>query len=278
MRACKCVCFCCFAWSCFGFGARSKVYCPALHCAALRCTALHCTALSFFPPEQAVLEAFERALPADFGFQIFHSWHNRAHVHDAVQSLHRKVILSELDYGHTDLSITEYTQLLMSAEFWWSVAGQTILIFQLDSVLCSRAYLNLTDFLSFDFVGAPWIHRHACQASNAKVAVGNGGLSIRSRAKMLQLYEHAVPAQLQPDEDVHIGCACADKSLQMVCADVEHAAAFSVESIFHPAPVGVHKPWVHLDSHQLRTLATNCPELALIMPDSEAPARIQRYV
>jgi hypothetical protein len=220
---------------------------------------------------QSVLQVFERALPSEFAFQIFHSAHNRAHVYEAARTLrHAKVVFSELDYRNGALSIVEYTQLLMSAEFWWSVAGETILLFQLDSVLCSHAYLNVTDFLHFDFVGAPWIYRHACQVSSAKVAVGNGGLSIRSRSKMLQLYERVVAAQLHADEDVHIGCACADEARHMACADVDHAAAFSVESIFHPAPVGVHKPWVHLDSQQLGALATNCPELALIMPaDSE---------
>ena len=43
------------------------------------------------------------------------------------------------------------------------------------------------------------------------------------------------------------------------------AMEFSVESVFHPAPWGVHKAWRHLAHTQLRQLIQNCPEILLFL-------------
>jgi hypothetical protein len=52
------------------------------------------------------------------------------------------------------------------------------LIFQLDTLLSEQYKNNIYNFLDYDYVGAPWAFNHK---------VGNGGLSLRKKSKMLEI-------------------------------------------------------------------------------------------
>lgn len=74
----------------------------------------------------------------------------------------------------------EYNRLLLSTDLWKSIKGEHLLIFQTDTVLCRASPHAVDDFLQYDYVGAPW-------ASAPHLPCGNGGLSLRTKSKALQV-------------------------------------------------------------------------------------------
>jgi hypothetical protein len=52
--------------------------------------------------------------------------------------------------------LCRYSELLCSVEFWEAIPTENILIFQEDSMICSKSQRSLLDFLEYDYIGAPW--------------------------------------------------------------------------------------------------------------------------
>ncbi|CAF2856422.1 unnamed protein product [Rotaria sp. Silwood2] len=167
-----------------------------------------------------------------------------------------RVFMTPLDFPRVDFTGSEYINLLLtSASFWHQVQGEKILYFQTDSTICSTSSHNLTDFLQYDFIGAPWHSGGCC----------NGGFSLRSRKKMLQLLEsdRARYRLHETNEDVWF-----TRNLPYVNARIPSthvAKKFSVESIYHSRPFAVHKPNLKvLGSVNMKRLCNDCPEVRTI--------------
>ena len=77
-----------------------------------------------------------------------------------------------------------YNNLLLTKEFWNLFNGEKILIYQSDSYIFKS---NIDDFLHYDYVGSPFITKYNMVL--AKEQVGNGGLSLRSKSKMLEVLD-----------------------------------------------------------------------------------------
>ena len=141
-----------------------------------------------------------------WGLQIFHSEGNENFIRNIVDGW-ENVVLTKLDIE--DLDKKSHTELFKSLDFWESVEGETILNFQIDSLLLREIPEN---FLQYNFIGAPW-----SKPKEGKF-IGNGGLSIRKKSKTIEY--------LKDDQ----------------LPDILTAMEFSVEDIFYPYPVGVHNP------------------------------------
>jgi hypothetical protein len=152
------------------------------------------------------------------------------------------------------------SSLLTNITFWRLVKGEKILFFQLDSIFCSNSPHELKDFLKYDYIGAPWHPRFGIPAK-----VGNGGFSLRSRSKLIELlsnhsYDHKYHKY---HEDVWFA-----RFLHLVnasIAPVDIAKTFSVETIFYETPLAVHKP-KYLKAEEQKALCHACPELRIIPP------------
>jgi hypothetical protein len=119
----------------------------------------------------------------------------------------------------------EYSKFCASEEFHAHVPTETFLVFQTDTLILNKDKLN--KFLTYDYVGAPWAAR--CHK------VGNGGLSIRKKSKMLEIIK-ATPYQ-RGNEDVYF---VDQTAVQLNTPSGSEAMEFSVETIYHPEPFGVH--------------------------------------
>ena len=74
----------------------------------------------------------------------------------------------------------EYNDLLLTKNFWNNFIGEKLLLYQEDSCIFND---NIEQFLIYDYIGAPWpLH----QNDNSK-NVGNGGFSLRSKSKMIEV-------------------------------------------------------------------------------------------
>lgn len=122
---------------------------------------------------------------------------------------------------------TSYNQMLQDSEFWQRFPEEKILIFQSDCILCGH---HIKQFMEYDFIGAP------CHRLDEHFIV-NGGLSLRSRSRMLEAIAHR-SSSAQVQEDVFFTQAL--RSLGARLPDLKTAADFAVESAYHRTPLGVH--------------------------------------
>jgi hypothetical protein len=163
-----------------------------------------------------------------------------------------RVFMTSLDFPRADFTGNEYINLILtSASFWHQVQ----LYFQIDSVICSNSSYKLTDFLEYDFIGAPWTNGRCC----------NGGFSLRSRKKMLQLFEsgHARYRFHEVNEDIWLHRNLPHFNGRIAPNHI--AKKFSVESIYYPRPFAVHKPnFEKLGSVNIKRLCSDCIEVRTI--------------
>jgi len=157
-----------------------------------------------------------------------------------------------LPQNYENMTRQMYSNYLMTAEFWNLFHGEKILLFQEDSLFFRR---GVEPFLSYDFIGAPF-PRNADDTPNS---VGNGGLSIRTKCKMLEVLrtcpvETFVIGQstrqymnyvemTAPPEDVYFSKNLQERSIGDV-ADWDTAWAFSSETVYNPDSFAGHKFWV----------------------------------
>ena len=148
--------------------------------------------------------------------------------------------------------------LLTSPSLWREIQGEKVLYFQIDSAICSNSLYQLSDFLHYDFIGAPWADGGCC----------NGGFSLRSRSKTLQLLEgnrYRFPLH-QINEDGWFSMHMRRIGANVAPNDV--AKTFSVETIFHSRPFAVHKPHLsYLGKANMLRLCSECPEMRTISKD-----------
>lgn len=167
-----------------------------------------------------------------------------------------RVFMTPLDFPRVDFTGSEYINLLLtSASFWHQIQGEKILYFQIDSVICSNSSYQLTDFLDYDLIGAPWYDGGCC----------NGGFSLRSRKKMIEVYENIdIRYRLhETNEDVWLYRHLSRVNGRIAPNSI--AQRFSVESIYHPRPFAVHKPNLErLGSIDMQKLCQDCFEVRSI--------------
>ncbi|CAE7944378.1 serA [Symbiodinium necroappetens] len=127
---------------------------------------------------------------------------------------------------------------------WIEGAGGKLALFlECDSLLLRS---GVESYCSYDLVGAPWSWEEDA------TCVGNGGLSIRRceflRAALAHMQATCAGEVASPwpsrNEDICFARAAADLAADVPSRKV--AQEFSVETIYHPAPIGCHKPWQYL--------------------------------
>jgi len=206
-----------------------------------------------------VIRQFLARLPNGTALQVFHGPNNARfladHLGTAVTS--GRVALELVNHTGRALAATEYHRLLLSTDFWRRVHGERVLMFSVDSALCSGSTFRIEHFLhaDMDFVGAPF---HRPKESTHY----SGGLSVRSRRRMIWAIAELAPATLRPlpDEDVWFTTVAAEKGLVRK-APYDIARRFAVETLFFPAPFGIYNAWAHLPAPLLQDLRTLCPEV-----------------
>lgn len=127
-------------------------------------------------------------LPPTWSILVIHGRNNLAAVQEAIASTgNPQRFLSPIGLDVDNLTRVQYNALLTSAAFYRGIPTEMILIFQTDTLFLEPALLD--SFMGYDYVGAPW--------KNGKV--GNGGLSLRRRSKMIEVCERVRPHECLQD-------------------------------------------------------------------------------
>ncbi|CAF1613014.1 unnamed protein product, partial [Rotaria sp. Silwood1] len=95
-------------------------------------------------------------IPSTWPIQIFHGKDNEAFIKNSTLApliASGKIFLTLMEqvYGKNRTN-----ELLTDPKFWQHVRGEKILFFQIDSAMCSNSPHKITDFIQYDYVGAPW--------------------------------------------------------------------------------------------------------------------------
>ncbi|CAF3698472.1 unnamed protein product [Rotaria sordida] len=215
----------------------------------------------------AIVHNVNHHIPSTWPIQIFHGKDNEDFIKNSTLApliASGKIFLTFMDQVY-DRARTN--QLLTNPIFWQCVRGEKILFFQIDSVMCSNSPHKITDFLQYDYIGAPW--DLSFFSFNKQYRVGNGGFSLRSRSKILALlalisYDSRIPEDVWYAQNLH--------RVNGSIPSIEIAKTFSVESMYYARPLGVHRfPW---NCRFRADLANTCPESMLIMSDFRINNRI----
>lgn len=206
-----------------------------------------CTAVIVEPRKHPalsfVLQNFATYLPPNWKILIFHGNQNKDFVQDILQTLPPR-FLKPIELNVDNLTIEQYNAILMSSAFYKCIPTETLLIFQTDTIILEPHLLD--SFLPYDYVGAPW----------PSGGVGNGGLSLRKKSKMITIAQTVIPFGV--NEDMYF-------SMQTIVPlnkpTFEEAKQFAVETVFYEQPFGIHAPWKYLPLDELRILIQKYPAL-----------------
>jgi hypothetical protein len=183
-----------------------------------------------------VLNNFCKNLSNDWNFIIFHGNLNIDYITDIINGelSNHKHRISLLNLHVDNLTIQDYSNLFINNfEFYDKIPTEIFLVFQTDSMINTQYKDLINDFLEYDYVGAPW----RCNE------VGNGGLSLRRKSKMLEIMKNDKNKHLP--EDVYFSMS---NVIKLHKPTFEKAKEFSIECILNEKSFGCHKPYAHMDN------------------------------
>jgi len=197
------------------------------------------------PAMSLVLHNFAKNLSDEWNIIILHGNLNIEYVNNIIanelQEHKSRITTKNL---HTDnLKTEEYNDLLKSEYFYQYIPTETFLIFQTDTLIIEKYKEMINEFLEYDYVGAPWSETYLPEFGLHEYnAVGNGGLSLRKKSKMLVILEKNKETELfkKMNEDI---CFSLQKNVKVKKPGFEKAKQFSIETIFSEKSFGIHCPW-----------------------------------
>jgi hypothetical protein len=197
------------------------------------------------PAMKFVLDSFLSNLDRRWNFIIFHGIENSEWIKTMINDTFNKDIdrITLVNLNIYNLSHQQYNKLCATEEFINKIPTETFLIFQVDTMICSQEKDLIYEFIDYDYVGAPWSKEHKANPGCGKV--GNGGLSLRKKSKMLEIIR-SVPYRLEYHEDTYF-CVVNTK-IPLNVPDWEKAKLFSIETVYSSRSFGLHQAWNFQDS------------------------------
>jgi hypothetical protein len=117
-------------------------------------------------------------LGSDWSFTVICGNKNYKLIQDICKKISANIKIINLKYDN--ISQQQYSNLLITSEFWKLLTGEKILIYQEDSCIFKS---NINDFLIWDYIGAPWNKKQ----NDTPNCVGNGGFSLRTKKCMINV-------------------------------------------------------------------------------------------
>jgi hypothetical protein len=140
-----------------------------------------------------------------------------------------------------NLDLYEYSKLLCTKSIIYQhILCNQFLVFQTDSMILKQNKDMINDFLQYDYVGAPWFITGYIPTKNCNF-IGNGGLSLRNKNKMLEIIDKI--EWNHNNEDLYFSTHYNNISINK--PEYIKAITFSVDEVFSTLAFGCHKPWLN---------------------------------
>jgi hypothetical protein len=196
---------------------------------------------------ESVLKNFASKLDNKWSLIIFHGNLNKKFIENIIGN-NNNIKLVNLNVDN--LTIYEYSDILLDINFWNNINSENILVFQTDCLLRK----NIDNFLKYDYIGAPWKKKNKCiKITNS--LVGNGGLSFRKKSailKILKLVDYKFKSNSSISEDIFYSMWM--KKFNMNLPSSDKAELFSSEHICNYECAGLHKTYHYLTKKELKKL------------------------
>jgi hypothetical protein len=192
-----------------------------------------------------VLTNFYNNLSDEWQIIVFHGNNNTHYVKNIINKFNKNRI-KLINLNVNNLTIPEYCKLFYSKWLYNNIPTETFLVFQTDTLICPQYKHLINDFLKYDYVGAPWgkdMMKEIIKVYGGKDAVGNGGLSIRKKSKMLKILDKYSTRHKDGwliNEDVFFSIHSKYKPTSY------EARNFSIESVYNDKSFGVHKAYKYV--------------------------------
>jgi hypothetical protein len=206
-----------------------------------------------------VLDNFLENLSDEWGIIIFHGLLNDIYVKNIVDELDEKQksrIINVINLQVDNLDNRTYSQLFFSQTLYDFIPTETFLVFQTDSMILPENKHLINEFLHYDYVGAPWVDG----------VVGNGGLSLRKKSKMLEIIKHKHYKNINEDWFFSRNIPSFINYHVPPCI---HAKKFSIETVFDDSPFGVHNFWKYFSTENKEILLSKYPYLKTLIQLNE---------
>jgi len=201
-----------------------------------------------------VLRNFFENLSDEWGFVIFHGRNNGDFINNLLTNelsdfKHR--VYRTLQLNVDNLNGSSYSLICKSSFFYKCIDTEIMLIFQTDTIILKENKYQIDKFLKYDYVGAPWING----------VVGNGGLSLRRKSKMIEVCEK-VPIDFTDHEDNYFAY---QNIVSLNRPSFQEAQTFSVETVFHEKSFGIHACWKYLNKYEMEFLINRYPDIKTLI-------------
>lgn len=196
---------------------------------------------------ESVIKNFISKLGKKWSMIIFHGNLNKDYIENILGDNH---CINLVNLEINNLSVYEYSDILLDINFWNKINSENILIFQTDCLLRN----NIDNFLNYDYIGAPWKKDNICLGIT-KNFIGNGGLSFRKKKsilKILNLIKPTFKSDHNLSEDIFFSKWT--KELNMNLPTIKEAKLFSSEQIYEKNCVGLHKIYNYLSYEEVKDL------------------------
>lgn len=157
----------------------------------------------------------------------------------------------------TELADSGSVSRFLTSPWIWEQVGDAkrVLIFQSDSILCSRSEERVEDYFKYDLVGAPIAEQYGQGF--------NGGLSVRNPRAFLNVtrsVDFAASGHEFEDQYFYAELKRAGAELPTV----EAAMTFAVETMYYETPLGYHQPqrW---QAAKMANIEEWCPEVKMLI-------------
>ena len=216
-----------------------------------------------------VLQNFTENLNEDWNFIIYHGSQNESMVKSIIstfsESIKNRITLVNLKVKN--ISVAEYSTMFFCPTFYDNIPTETFLIFQTDSIILRENKDKIYDFIKYDYVGAPW---PKTMDILGKMEVGNGGLSLRKKSKMVELLQYKYRGIANGQYGKYVAedqffCGYYVSNVNVYKPTYIKAMQFSIEAVFSEEPFGVHKLWSGLTYEQLNHLYNKYPDIKILM-------------
>lgn len=228
-----------------------------------------------------VLQNFFENLDDNWDFVIIHGTENKGYLNNIMKDLSKYKSRAKLiNLNKENLSYHEYNNLFYTKSFYDYIPTETFLIFQTDSMILKENKNKINKFLKYDYVGAPisCVDRYN-DSKNADIIngvafeVGNGGLSLRKKSKMIELLDHIKFAKSKYEydmkkygehipEDRFFSGEMTKKYVNIYKPNTLEASEFAVQELYNAAPFGIHKIWEGIPNvNILQKMINKYPEI-----------------
>ncbi|ROV93590.1 hypothetical protein VMCG_08090 [Cytospora schulzeri] len=157
----------------------------------------------------------------------------------------------------TQLSNSQAVSKFLASPWIWEQvqSAKRVLLFQSDSILCSKAEASVEDYFRYDLVGAPIAELYGQGY--------NGGLSLRNPRMFLEIAKEVdFAASGHNFEDQFFYSELQKRGATMPGVDV--AKTFSVETIYYETPLGYHQPQRWQPARMVE-IEEWCPEVKMLI-------------